>query len=133
MSKKMMFVGFAVVLSAVTALNVKVALDANRSYDLTMASIAAISQEEGGKENGGKENNDQDDQENNSEGLNNHLQGKPKGCTIYRNVHIGGSIIYSENSIKGNDEWTCTKISGIEITCLAVGRGCAVSGCQILN
>lgn len=141
MSKKMMFVGFAVVLSAVTALNVKVALDANRSYDLTMASIAAISQEGGGKENDGKENdgkeNGKDDQESNNSGSGiffyEHLEGRPKECPLYRNVHVDGAVTITEGTMSGAIGWSSTSIKGTKETCPKKGKGCTLFTCRSTN
>lgn len=57
MKKQSRVISMAIVLGAVAALNVKIVLDTNRSYDLTMANIEAVSGEHGDggeSESGGK-------------------------------------------------------------------------------
>lgn len=52
MVKQIQIVAFAIIVIAVTALNVNTVLDSNRSYDLNMTTIAAISGGEDGGDSG---------------------------------------------------------------------------------
>lgn len=59
MVKQIQIVAFAIIVIAVTALNVNTVLDSNRSYDLNMTTIAAISGEnDGDNESGGESGGD---------------------------------------------------------------------------
>lgn len=133
MKKKMIYVAAALVLGAVTVFNVKTVLDANRTYDLTMTSIDALSENGGG----GNESGESPDQESNNEGSGiffyEHREGKPAKCRIYRHVHISGSVQYSEDGSSLGLGWKATQVTGLIETCPKDGDGCTVYSCQTTN
>lgn len=120
-------------LFAVAAVNVKIVLDTNRAYDLSMTSIKALSNEPE-KEGGNSGNNNP---ESNNEGSGpffyKHLLGKPKICTLYRNEHITGKIIYSEQEMSGDLGWTSSKVPGLVEKCPDKGNGCTAYSCMQTN
>lgn len=61
MVKQVQIVAFAIIVIAVTAFNVSTVLDSNRTYDLNMTTIAAISGGEDGGDSGGGGNVDGED------------------------------------------------------------------------
>lgn len=128
MKKKMLFVVAALIIGAVTVFNVKTVLDANRTYDLAMTSIDALS-EDGEGENG--------DQESNNHGSGKffyeHLQGRPDDCTLYRYINMNGQIIYSKDKLSLGAEWKSSKGKGLKENCPKDGNGCTAYTCQATN
>lgn len=77
-----------------------------------------------------------DDVESNNAGNGNpfyytHLLGDPKECSLYKNVHINGTIEYTESSVALGTEWTSTPVKGIKELCPKSGNGCQVYSCRI--
>lgn len=141
MKKKMIYVVATLMLVAVSVVNVKTVLDANRSYDLTMTSIDALSENGDGEGGGGDGSGENDgggkDQESNNDGFGQfyykHLQGRPDECTLYRHVHINGNIVYSDDGSSLGADWETKKVKGVKEICPDKGSGCTVYSCQITN
>ncbi|WP_322932358.1 hypothetical protein VCM39_00615 [Bacteroides sp. CG01] len=129
-------------LFTVAIVNVKIVLDTNHSYDLSMASIRTLSNDEGGDGNAGDNNPENSNPEDNNPESNNegsgrffykHLLGQPKKCTLYRNEHVNGTVTISENSLGGVAGWESTRITGLVEICPNKGGGCTAYSCQQTN
>ena len=131
MKTKMIYVA-ALVLGAVTVMNVKTVLEANRTYDLAMTSIDALSEDGENSGDGGSV-----DQESNDEGSGmffyKHRTGKPDYCTLYRHTHIDGTVQYSESSTSLGANWTRSKVGGLKEKCPKEGNGCTAYSCRQTN
>lgn len=122
MKKKVIYVVATLVVVVAVAFNVKTVLDSNHAYDLTMASIDALS------ESGGQESNNEG-----SEPFYNYLQGQPEKCTVYKHISPAGDVVYSTNGAALGSGWTTEKIVGFENKCSNYGTGCTPYSCRTLN
>lgn len=128
MKKKIVCVVAALIIGVVTVLNVKTVLDANRSYDLAMTSIDALS------ENGNGESGDQESNNNGSgKFYYEHLKGRPDDCKLFRHVNANGNIAYTTDGKGFEVGWTTTQIIGVMELCPHSGGGCTVYSCQTTN
>lgn len=119
-------------LLAVAIVNVKIVLDTNHSYDVSMVSIRTLSNNEGGGGNIG-DNNPESNNEGSGQFYYKHLLGKPQKCTMYRNVDVNGNVTISDSSYGGNAGWESTKITGLSEVCPDKGDGCTAYSCQQTN
>lgn len=129
MKKKIVCVVAALIIGVVTVLNVKTVLDANRSYDLAMTSIDALSENGNGESGGDSESNDQGS----GKFYYKHLEGSPKFCTLYRNVHVSGKIEYTNKEGSLGAGWVSSKVEGLKDNCPNRGEGCTAYSCQTTN
>lgn len=123
MKKKVIYVVATLVVVVAVAFNVKTVLDSNHAYDLTMASIDALS------ENGGQESNN----EGSGMFFYQHLEGKPNKCTLYMHVSAAGVVVYSTDEASLGVNWTVNKTTGLEESCPKGGTGCTAYSCQKTN
>lgn len=123
MKKKVIYVVATLVVVVAVAFNVKTVLDSNHAYDLTMASIDALS------ENGGQESNN----EGSGQFFYKHLEGSPVFCTLYRYIHTNGTVVHSETEKSLGVGWTSSKVEGLKEKCPIKGNGCTVYSCQTTN
>lgn len=123
MKKKVIYVVTTIVVVVAVAFNVKKVLESNHDYDLTMASIDALS------ESGGQESN------NEGSGIffYQKLTGDPDFCTLFRYKHLNGEIINSETVLSLDAEWTFSQVEGVKEKCPKKGDGCTVYSCQTTN
>lgn len=132
MKKKKVYVLAALVVMAVTVLNVKTVLEANRAYDVAMMSIDALSESDDA--GNGEQSTDQ---ESNNHGSGKffyeHLQGSPKYCTLYRNVHANGTIVYTDKKGELSGDWVSSEVEGLKERCPDKGSGCTAYSCQVTN
>lgn len=107
MVKQVLIVTFAIIVIAVTAFNVSTVLDSNRSYDLNMTTIAAISGEDGGNT----------DSEGGVDGEGGDVSGEGGSSD--------GILSYCHSGGRGSE--SCSIDAGVEIKGVGVSAGCSVS------
>jgi hypothetical protein len=59
-----------------------------------------------------------------------HLEGKPKKCTLHKQVSINGTIEYTSTAASLGAGWYVVTVSGIEEICPKTGKGCTVYSCR---
>jgi hypothetical protein len=61
-----------------------------------------------------------------------HKLGEPKECTLYKHVHVNGSVQYGTSASVGAG-WTSVEVEGIKELCPKDGNGCTVYSCHVTN
>lgn len=123
MKKCSKWMAVAIMVGAVSLVNVKVVLDANRANDLMETTLVTFSEDTGG----GQESN------NHGSGMffYEHLRGTPEGCTLYKYRAIDGSIHNSpEEALKIGASYTMITIEGAQDLCKKEGNGCTLYTCR---
>ena len=59
-----------------------------------------------------------------------HLQGRPKPCTLYKAVSANGSVSFSSENTFGAG-YTVTTLQGMSESCPKSGKGCTVYSCHV--
>lgn len=139
MKKKMVYVVAALIIGAVTVFNVKTVLDANRTYDLAMTSIDALSEDgegDGGNGGGGGESDTgahikDEDECHNKNGYWNMALVSDSGGVITQKCTISGEISILGITIKGSyQKGENYHFSWANWKCVASNGNCCLSDKQ---